>query len=179
MVYKIRAVSDEADDFRRDILIDSEATFMELKDILCKSCGYDPVQMSSFFICDEKWEKEKEITLEDMGADMMKEIYIMEDTHLSDMIEDTGQRMLFTFDYLGDRSLFLQVKDEEFGKDLPDAECVYSKGEAPLQVLPLEELDALTTAKTSLSDDYDIDEDFEGSSDYNEDEIADYNEPDY
>lgn len=179
MLYRIRAVSDEVDDFRRDILIDSESTFLDLRNILCQSCDFETDQMSSFFICDEKWEKEKEITLEDMGADMMKDIYLMSDTHLSELIEDVGQKLLFTFDYFGDRSLFLQVKDEEFGRDLDKPECIDSRGEAPLQFAPLDDMDATNSAHASTASSFDLDEDFEGSSDYNEEEISDYDELDY
>ena len=46
--------------------------------------------MCSFFICDQDWEREREITLEDMGLDASEDAYIMEDTILSDEIEDDG-----------------------------------------------------------------------------------------
>lgn len=179
MVYKIRIVSDEVDDFRRDILIDSEATFLELKDIICESTGFDPSLMSSFFLCDDGWEKRQEITLEDMGADMTKDIYLMSDTHLSDLIDEVGQKMLYTFDYLGDRSLFLQVKDEEFGKNLLNAECVLSRGEAPVQVMDVDEIDKITDSKVAANPDYETDEEFFGDSDYDEEDIRDYDEMNY
>lgn len=179
MLYKIRIVSDEVDDFRRDILIDSEATFMDLKDIICECTGFDPSQMSSFFICNENWEKYQEITLEDMGADMTKDLYLMADTHLADLIDDVGQKILYTFDYLGDRSLFLQVKDEEFGRDLEKPECVFSRGEAPQQILPVEEIDQLTQAKTASTSDFDTDEDFFGATGYDDEDIAGYDEMNY
>lgn len=180
MIYKIRIVSDEVDDFRRDILIDSESTFEELKDAICESTGYDPSLMSSFFICEDNWEKIKEITLEDMGSDMMKDLFLMKDTTLDELIEDVGQKMLFTFDFLADRSLFLQVKDEEFGAPLDKPECVFSRGEAPAQESTLEEVENMITKTTAPQDgNYDLDEDFLGDSDYNEEDLQDYNEMDY
>ena len=51
MVYKFRLLSDEVEDFRRDIEIDSDATFMELHEAILKSAGYPDDQMTSFFIC--------------------------------------------------------------------------------------------------------------------------------
>ena len=36
MIYKFRLLSDEVDNFRRDIEIDSEATFLELEKVLSK-----------------------------------------------------------------------------------------------------------------------------------------------
>ena len=63
MIYKFRIVSDEVDNFRREIQIDAESTFLDFKNAICESVGFDKNQMSSFFICDNSWEKEKEITM--------------------------------------------------------------------------------------------------------------------
>ena len=50
MVYKFRIVSDEVDNFRREIEIDADSTFLALRNAICDSVGYDKNQMSSFFI---------------------------------------------------------------------------------------------------------------------------------
>ena len=57
MVYKFRIISDEVDDFLREIQIDSEASFYDLHEAILKSTGYKDDQMTSFFICDDDWEK--------------------------------------------------------------------------------------------------------------------------
>ena len=178
MLYKIRIVSDEVDDFRRDILIDSESTFEQFKDAICSSVGYNPNQMSSFFICNDDWEKEKEITLEDMGADVSKDLYLMADTELEDLIDDVGQKLLFTFDYMSDRSFFLQVKDEIFDTEIDGPQCVKSEGEAPQQTMPFEEFEKIVEKSTTATPEV-IDEDFLNSDSYDIDEIADLDEMDY
>ena len=48
-----------------------------------------------FFLCDSRWEREKEITLEDMGSDSDQDVYLMDETVLSDYIDDEGQRLQF------------------------------------------------------------------------------------
>ena len=179
MIYKIRIVSDEVDDFRRDILIDSEATFEDLKNVICECTGFNPNLMSSFYICEDNWEKVKEITFEDMGADMTKDLFLMSDTRLDDMISDVGQKMLFTFDFLGDRSLFLQVKDEEFGVDIDGPKCIISRGEAPAQEISIEELEDIVDASSKNATELEMDEDFLGSTDFDEEEIRDFDEMDY
>ena len=63
MVYRFTIISDEVDDFIREIQIDSEATFYELHEAILKAAKYNNDQMTSFFICDEDWEKEKEVIL--------------------------------------------------------------------------------------------------------------------
>ena len=66
MIYRFTLISDEVDDFVREIQIDPEATYYDFHEAIVKSVGYTNDQMTSFFICDDDWEKEKEITLEEM-----------------------------------------------------------------------------------------------------------------
>lgn len=104
MVYKFRIISDEVDDFLREIKIDSEASFYDLHEAILKSTGYKDDQMTSFFICDDDWEKETEITLEDMGTGSSEEdTYVMKDTRLSELLEDEKQKLLYVFDPLAER----------------------------------------------------------------------------
>ena len=74
MIFNFRIVSDEVDNFKREIKIDADATFLDLKNAICESVDYDKNQMSSFFICDDSWEKEKENKMEDMGTYYAQEI---------------------------------------------------------------------------------------------------------
>ncbi|MDE6366272.1 MAG: hypothetical protein K2L33_01690, partial [Muribaculaceae bacterium] len=133
MIYNFRVVSDEVDNFRRDIQIDADASFLDLRNAIYDSVGYDKNQMCSFFICDSRWEKEREITLEDMGLDASEDAYLMEDTILSDEIEDEGQRLMLTFDYLNDRSFYIEMKSSVTGRNLIDALVASSMGQAPKQ----------------------------------------------
>ena len=111
MVFNFRLVSDEIENFKREIQISSEATCYDLKEAICESVGYDKNEMCSFFLCDKGWEKEKEITVEDMGTDSDVDAYIMDECVLSDYIDDEGQRLMFTYDYLNDRSFFLEMRE--------------------------------------------------------------------
>ena len=158
MIYSFRIVSDEADDFKREIKIDAEASFIELRDAICQSCGWSVGQMSSFFLCNSGWEKQKEVTLEDMGGDeLTRNLYLMRDTALADLIELKGQRMLFTFDYLTDRSLFMELTDIDPSKNLIDAICSYSKGDAPQQEINIDDLDLQSDAIAALAADAEMD----------------------
>ena len=52
--------------------------------------------MTSFFVCDDDWEKQTEITLEDMGGGSSEEdTYIMRETRLSELLEEEKQKMLY------------------------------------------------------------------------------------
>lgn len=169
MVYKFRLVSDEVDNFRREIDIDADATFLTLRNAICDSVNYDKNQMSSFFLCEDGWEKDKEITLEDMGTDSSEDAYLMEDTVISDFIEDEGQRLIFVFDYMTERSFFIELKRTEPGKTLQDPICSLSMGTPPPQFVDLDEFEAKIDLKTAAADD--LDEDFYGSDEFNDDEF--------
>ena len=169
MVYKFRLVSDEVDNFRREIDIDADATFLTLRNAICESVNYDKNQMDSFFLCEDGWEKDKEITLEDMGSDSSEDVYLMDECILSDFIEDEGQRMIFTFDYMTDRSFFIELKRTEPGKKLQDPVCSLSMGQAPPQFVDLDEFEAKIDSKAASVTD--IDEDFYGSDEFNADEF--------
>ena len=54
MIYRFTLISDEADDFIREIQIDPEATFYDFHEAILKSVGYANDQMTSFFICSSR-----------------------------------------------------------------------------------------------------------------------------
>ena len=173
MIFNFRIVSDEVDNFKREIKIDADATFLDLKNAICNSVGYDKNQMSSFFMCDRNWEKEKEITYEDMGSDSDQDVWLMEDTVLSDLIEDEGQKLLYVFDYMTDRAFFIEMKELIPGKNLKDPVCTLSLGHAQAQIVDLDEFDAKIDAKAAagVSSIDDLDADFYGESEFNPDEF--------
>lgn len=116
MIYRFNLISDEVDDFKLEIQIDSDDTFLSLRNVILDAAGYTKDQMDSFIICDEEWNKEKEVTLTDMGADSDEDIWLMDETKISELIDDEGDRLMFVFDYLTNRAFFMELK-----------ECIFSK----------------------------------------------------
>lgn len=169
MVFKFRLLSDEAEDFRRDIEIDSEASFLEFHKAILESVGYPDDQMTSFFICNSNWIKEVEVTLEDMGSRSDEDNYVMSETIIDDLIEEEKQRLLYVFDPLADRVFYIELCKIEFGKDLEAARCVKSIGEPPAQTLDFDELMNKNPITSTSSDDFD--DDFYGSDGYNEEDL--------
>lgn len=157
MVFNFRLISDEVDHFKREIQIDADDTFLDLHNAICEAVGYSKNEMSSFFLCNDAWEKEKEITLEDMGMDDNDDdVYLMDECILSDFIDDEGQRLMFTFDYLNDRSFFMEMKSMQTGRKLHEPVCTLSLGTPPAQELPMEDFAATTKAVTATTiDDFD------------------------
>ena len=172
MIFSFRIVSDEVDNFKREIKIDSTATFLDLKNAVCESVGYDKNQMSSFFLCDRNWEKEKEITFEDMDTEADQDVWLMEESVLGDFIDDEGQKLMYVFDYMTDRAFFCEMTEMITGKNLKDPVCTLAIGQAPPEVVDLEEFDSKIDAKASAASSIDdLDEDFYGNDSYSPDEF--------
>ncbi len=169
MVFKFRLLSDEVENFRRDIEIDSDATFLDLHTAILESAGYPDDQMTSFFICNDKWIKEVEITREDMGSMSEEDSYIMEECVLGDHLEEEKQKLMYVFDPLGDRVFYMELSKIEFGKSCAEATCTKSVGDAPAQTLNFDEL--MKKSNTVVATDEDLEEDFYGSDGYNDDDI--------
>lgn len=168
MVYKFRILSDEVENFRRDIEIDSDATFIELSNAILSSVNYPDDQMTSFFICNNRWVKEIEITREEMDSMSEEESYVMDSTVIGDLVEEEKQKLMYVFDPLGDRVFYMELSKIEFGKSIDSAVCTKSVGDAPAQMLNFDEL----MNKTPIVDSgEDINEDFYGSDSYNDDDL--------
>ena len=158
MIYRFTIISDEVDDFVREIQIDPEATFFDLHEAILKAANYTNDQMTSFFICDDDWEKEKEITLEEMDNPEM-DSWIMKETRLNELIEDEKQKLLYVFDYMTERCFFIELSEIITGKEIKGAKCTKKSGEAPKQTVDFEEMAA---GGGSL----DLDENFYGDQDF-------------
>lgn len=159
MIYRFTIISDEVDDFVREIQIDPEATFFDFHEAILKAAGYTNDQMTSFFICDDDWEKEKEITLEEMDNNPEMDSWIMKETRLNELIEDEKQKLLYVFDYMTERCFFIELSEIITGKEIKGAKCTKKLGEAPKQTVDFEEMAA---AGGSL----DLDENFYGDQDF-------------
>lgn len=159
MIYRFTIISDEVDDFVREIQIDPEATFFDLHEAILKAANYTNDQMTSFFICDDDWEKEKEITLEEMDNNPEMDSWIMKETRLNELIEDEKQKLLYVFDYMTERCFFIELSEIITRKEIKGAKCTKKSGEAPKQTVDFEEMAA---GGGSL----DLDENFYGDQDF-------------
>lgn len=134
MIIYLRILSNEADGFVQEIAIDDTLTFADLHKCIQQQLSYDASQMASFFTTDSEWNKEMEITLFDMadgGSELLK---VMSETMLSDYLYETGQRMLYVFDFFSERAFFMEVIQVAKG-NLENPNCYRSEGEAPKQIM--------------------------------------------
>ena len=173
MVYRFKLVSDEASNFAREIEIDAESSFLLLRNAILDSVGYTKDDMDSFFLCDEDWNKQEEITLEDMGSNSDQDIWLMEDTPVGELVEEEGQKLIFVFDYMTERSFFMEMREMLPGKNLKDPVCTFKKGKAPKQTVDMDEFETkVDRAAQRKVEDLDIEELY-GDTAFNEDELED------
>ena len=167
MIYKITFSCDDVDDFRRVFEADSEATFLELHHAILHSAGYPDDQMTSFFMCNDHWEKEQEVTLVEMGSNFEYDNMIMSETQLGQLLEEQGQRLIYIFDPMFERNFFGRLTEIKPGH-LDQVTCVNSKGVAPKQ---LQDVDSIQTLLGTGGDFSDMDEDFYGDNQYDTDDL--------
>ena len=83
MLFRFTIISDEVDEFLREIKIDADSTFLDFCEAILASCNYEDDQVTSFYITNDEWEKQCEITREDMGFTPYDEdVYTMDKTSL-------------------------------------------------------------------------------------------------
>lgn len=163
MIFRFIILSDEVDDFRRDIQIDADASFLDLHKAIIKSVGYKDEEMCSFFICSDDWEKGQEITLFEMNTNSDEDSFVMEGSRLGDFLEDEKQKLMYVFDYLTERAFFMDLREIIPGKNLEEAFCSKTVGEAPAQFVDFESfessLQTIDTGENFYGDEgYDMDE---------------------
>ena len=140
MIFRIKFSCDDVDDFRRVYEADSDATFWELHKAILDSANYPDDQMTSFYMCNDRWEKGQEVTLVEMGSNFEYDNMVMESTRLSELLEESGQRMIYVFDPMNERYFFGRVTDILPGM-CSGVVCVESQGDAPAQLLQDDVLD--------------------------------------
>lgn len=151
MIYHFQITSTEIKDFRLEVKLARQHTFFDFHSIIQKSLGFESHQLASFFIANKRGFKEKEISLLDMGINGAA-FLIMQKTSLSELIQDRGQKLIYTFDFLNDRSLIIELIDINMEKNLSEPLVTLKQGETPKQVLG-EEVDLLDQEYSEMKED--------------------------
>ena len=173
MIYKFKIGSEEAENFKVEIAIDSSDSFMSLRNTILDAAGYDKDQIDSFYICDEDWVKEKEVTSIDMESDTEEDIWLMEETNLDELLDDEGQKLKFVFDYISERYFFIILKEIVPRKNLHDPVIERKEGRPPREMLD----DLFAMPKTVKLDEpslEELDDAFYGEDAFDEDELREF-----
>lgn len=158
MLYHFLLLSGEDENFIREILINSDATFLALHEAIQESVGFDPSQIASFYISDEEWRKGQEIMLIKMDKKSGNEDLLMEDVELEALLKNKKDRLIYQFDFFSNRGFFIELLSVSEDRTIAQPALIKSEGDAPEQILlddvGLDEVSSLL----GLTDDNDDDE---------------------
>lgn len=149
--YKFRVFYDAVEDFVRDIEILANDNFESFHNILYSSIGLSGNELSSFSICDSKWNKKQEITLVDMFDDQDVEVpeydemddhsthsnipkFVMKDALLKDFISDPHQQIIYEYNFLNPQFFYIELlKTLQADPKVTYPRCTNSVKELPKQ----------------------------------------------
>ena len=134
MIFVFEISTTEAPDYRRLIHINPDQTFEDFHQVLQRTSNFDHSQLASFFLTDDLWRKNIEITSLDSGKSTPK-LISMRRTKLKDHLSKVGQKLIYVFDYFNDRFLYVELKELNMKADLREPFIAYEKGVAPSQFL--------------------------------------------
>ncbi len=159
MIYIFKITINENSGFIRLIEIDPENTFSTFHSIIQQNLNFDSDQLASFFIVDESWDKRIEVTMIDMGSNGIP-VFTMKKTKIKDLVKKKGQKLLYIFDFLNDRSFYIELTEISMEKILNEPKVAYQQGKAPKQVLTedVELIDATDRVFDSYHDYGDLDD---------------------
>jgi hypothetical protein len=135
MILLFRIISDENQEFFRDLVIDGSDTFLDFHNCLQEDLGYDPSQLASFFITNEMWGKKQEITLIDMMEESGGKAVTMGEVTLDEYMTEENQRMVYVFDFFSERAFFIELiekSDQTSPRETPF--IANARGDPPVQL---------------------------------------------
>lgn len=168
MIYRITFSYEDIDDFRLVFEADSEASFLDLHKAILAAVKYPDDQMTSFFMCNERWEKEQEVTLVEMDNSFEYDNLVMEQTRLSELLDEQGQRLIYIFDPMYERYFFGSLREIKSGS-MDGVTCVEKRGKAPEQLHHEDMLEGIVNKDGKAE--WEMDEEFFGDSKYNEEDL--------
>lgn len=176
--YKFKVYFDEVEDFVRDVEILANDNFESFHKLIYDCTGLKGNEFAAFSICDQKWNKQKEITLFDTSDDdaYVDETpdyededqystksnlpkFVMSEALLKDFITDPHQHIMYEYDFMNPKVFYIELQkalQTDSADEFP--RCTYKKEELPKERLQV---------KLDDPDDLEL-EDFD-----NEDELDD------
>lgn len=189
--YRFSVNFEDQDGFLREIELDVDQTFMDFRNAILEHLNLPPDAYTSFFLCDHKFRKKREIFHPDFTefkrnkhAQEIQESgkkSTMDKAALNEFIDDPHQKMVLIFDEKNEWIFYIElVKIVKTKKDDSFPRIVNTVGPVPIELRPrkeiLKELNNETTdeeTQDDMPDEMDHEEDNEG---YDEDDLNDFDD---
>ncbi len=161
-IYRFRVVFEDHDEVQRDIEIKASQTFLDLHQAIQEAIRFDSKHAASFFVSDDYWRKNQEITL--LEEDLDPDVKLMSKVKISSQIENPYQRFIYLYDKQVQWTLtveLIKIDNEDPKKNYPC--CVKSLGNPPKQYkqskpVPEQEVLSPEAAATKLLEDLHADD---------------------
>ncbi len=168
MILKFRMLSDENDRFLRDYEVPYDMNLLAFHNFVCEDLQFDPSSgMTSFFLSNADWDKLTEFTQIDMGSEESDPHMPipMERVSLGQIFHQNGDRLIFQFDLINDRALYLELTGTTRPRPNTDyPRIAMMEGSAPDQYDP----DATPRERSIFEEAMDDFEGFEGDDNYDD-----------
>lgn len=156
MVYRFKVTYEDHEDVFRYIEIRSSQSFLELHTAILQSIGFDNSKSATFYMSDDYWRKEAEISVENTSDEKAKKSKPKKSDEpqkkktIADHIENPHQHFVYVFDPEKEWTFLLEllkIVPEE--KDAIYPQCVKTIGASPKQYKP-------TTLPSPVEEDDDL-----------------------
>jgi len=167
MTFRITIFSQEVEDFVMEAIIDAEAKFAELHNLILSTCNYQDTNNHGFLICDEEWcvkEHIRQTNTKDIDSE--EDINLMQNCALRDFLEEEGQRIAYIFDPEGKRFFLMEISEMLFGQPEKRGRISRMHGVPPTQ----NRKDVVTPLNHDVTEG-DMEEDFYGDENFEEEEL--------
>ena len=170
-VFKIRVVADTEEDIFIDLFADKNCSLMELHKVILKSFELNEMEMASFYLSNDNWDKGEEITLFNMETNEDEDSpKSMDQTLLNSFFIDDISKVLYLHDFLNLNIFYIEILNEEY-QDIN-----------PNEILISHQLGKYTAKEYNDANDLTYDEESDPIKDifdeYNEDDIGGFEELD-
>lgn len=137
--YRFRILLEDVDDFYRDIEIMANSTFEDLHKAIIQSVDFDGQEIASFYICDSKWNRKKEIVLIDMSDEGTENPpLVMSKCKLAEYVDDPHQHMIYVYDFLNFYEFSIELsKIFPAEKNVVYPRCIKKSGIVPKSGAPI------------------------------------------
>lgn len=135
MNYRFEISLPDSSDFRCEIAVGGEQTFLQFHEKIIEVLGYDGSQMASFYTLDRMGNRVKEIALMDMSEDDEEDsTWVMDVTCIHEVVNANCIELEYVFDFFNDRYFRVEYAGEYIA-DSADVlpVCLYCEGDIPDQ----------------------------------------------
>ena len=110
-VFKLRIVADTEEDIFADVLVDFSCHLLSLHQYILDLFNLDKLEMASFYISNDEWDKGEEITLFNMSSEEDEVSPLsMESTSIFQIYEKT-KKILYVHDFLNMNIFYVEILD--------------------------------------------------------------------